>query len=64
MKGKNKEGVPGFPDDSFHVGGISLSLKEDCTVSKSETVTPWGICKVHEKFQERYWPEEVKKEIS
>jgi hypothetical protein len=53
-----------FSDDSFHVGSISLSLKKDGKVSKSDTVTPWSICKVHEKLKERYWPKGEKEEIS
>ncbi|MHC4174055.1 MAG: hypothetical protein ACYTBX_11660 [Planctomycetota bacterium] len=53
-----------FNDNSFHVGSISLSLKKDDKISKSETVKAWSICKVHEKLQERYWPNKEKKEIS
>ncbi len=53
-----------FNNDSFHVGSISLSLKKDGKVSKSDTVTPWSICKVHEKLQERYWRKGEKEEIS
>jgi len=53
-----------FNDNSFHVGSISLSLKKDGKISKSETVKAWSICRVHEKLQERYWPNEEKKEIS
>jgi len=53
-----------FNNDSFQVGSISMSLKKNGKASTSETVTPWSICKVHEKLQERYWPKEKKKEIS
>src|SRR5690242_4959546 len=45
-----------FEDDSFHVGGFTVALRRAGKESSSRSIAPWSICKVHERFQARYWP--------
>jgi hypothetical protein len=45
-----------FEDDSFHVGGFAVALHCEGKESSSQSITPWSICKVHERLRARYWP--------
>lgn len=48
-----------FYKDSFHVGALTVSMKRSGKGSSSKKIPPWSIVKIHERLQERYWPEEV-----
>lgn len=45
-----------FVDDSFHVGAWSVDMGRAGKESSSQSMVPWSICKVHERFRTRYWP--------
>jgi hypothetical protein len=45
-----------FEDDSFYVGGLTVTLHRDGKDSRSQSIAPWSICKVHERLRARYWP--------
>jgi hypothetical protein len=45
-----------YINKSFHVGSISVTLRKAGEISKSKAIKAWSICKIHEKLQNRYWP--------
>lgn len=45
-----------FADDSFYVGGLTLSLRQGKNSSTSRAISPWSLTKVHEELRKRYWP--------
>lgn len=47
-----------FNDDSFHVGGLTVTVRRGDRASDSRSIKPWSLCKVHEALRERYWPQQ------
>jgi hypothetical protein len=46
-----------FEDDSFHVGGIRVTLQGEGKSSSSDAIKRWSLARVHEQLRKRYWPE-------
>lgn len=49
---------PTYTDDSFYVGGLTVGVRKAGKASTSQTIKPWSLCKVHQAFGERYWPDQ------
>lgn len=47
----------GFQDDSFHVGMLTVHLRQSGKASNSTEIQPWSLSRVHERLCQRYWPE-------
>lgn len=47
-----------FNDDSFHVGGLTVTVRRGDRASNSQSIKPWSLCKVHRALRERYWPQQ------
>lgn len=48
--------------DSFQVQVFTVSRVSSGKSSNSKVMQPWSITKIHQRLQERYWPEEIKME--
>ncbi len=46
-----------FTDDSFFVGAMRVTRRRAGTVTHSDAIQPWSLCKVHESLRDRYWPQ-------
>lgn len=43
-------------DDALHVGALTLRVSRGGQASNSDAISPWSLCRVHERLRERYWP--------
>ena len=51
-----------FFKDTFQVQALTVSKVSGGKSSNSKVMQPWSITKIHQRLQERYWPEEIKTE--
>ena len=47
-----------FRDDSFYVGGMSVTVGRGGKETSSQAIKPWSLCRVHEALRDRYWPDQ------
>jgi hypothetical protein len=46
----------GFYDDAFHASPMKLTITQGGKVSRSDSLKPWSLTKLHEELRKRYWP--------